>query len=134
MKARLALFVAAALSLLAAAFWLVQPRRLPEPAYQGKPASVRSAKGGSAAYATIALQSVTEEKQRTNAFSTIMPALVAAVNDRDDGVSQRAIAVLYRLGPTARSAIPAISKVLQSVQRHPTLRAQAAIALGEING
>ncbi len=54
------------------------------------------------------------------------------MHDREDAVTTRAILVLYFLDTKARSAVPALVRILQDPKRDAELRGYAALTLGRI--
>jgi HEAT repeat protein len=65
------------------------------------------------------------------ADAAVLPALTAALRDRDPGVRREAILALLKCGPGAREAAGPLA-VLRQRDRDPQVRAYAAKALAKI--
>jgi HEAT repeat protein len=61
-----------------------------------------------------------------------MPAVIAALKDRDAGVRDAAVLALFNNGPDARDAIAALKEAAND--RDPTVRSHALKALERIQG
>jgi HEAT repeat protein len=62
--------------------------------------------------------------------ATVVPAVSAALNDKDDEVRNTAAGVLGRFGPDAKEAVPALRAALKDASG--PVRRQAAVALGRV--
>ncbi|HEY1343170.1 MAG TPA: HEAT repeat domain-containing protein [Bryobacteraceae bacterium] len=63
--------------------------------------------------------------------STVIPALVGALQDRDAGVRAEAVLALLRIGPAAREAFPALREMART-DKDARVRAYAAKALEKL--
>jgi HEAT repeat protein len=62
----------------------------------------------------------------------VLPALTAAMKDRDGGVRGAAVLALLRMGPAAQDACPALEEAQKD--RDPRVRSNATKALRRIRG
>jgi HEAT repeat protein len=62
----------------------------------------------------------------------VLPALTAAVKDRDTGVRGEAVLALLKMGPAARDAVPVLREAEKD--RDPHVRANATKALARVEG
>ena len=63
--------------------------------------------------------------------STVIPALVGALKDRDAGVRAEAVLALLRIGPAAREAFPTLREMART-DKDARVRAYAAKALEKL--
>jgi HEAT repeat protein len=63
--------------------------------------------------------------------STVIPALIGALKDRDAGVRAEAVLALLRIGPAAREAFPALREMART-DKDARVRAYAAKALEKL--
>jgi len=91
------------------------------------PALLKSLRGASKMYAAIALGKVLSVIRDTSVVTLAIPALIKALNDRDDGSRKEIALVLRKLG---KPAVKALSDVLGDRGRSAAERGYMAEALG----